>query len=241
MLCLMEGRSLLSPLGVIGGGTGGDDHPPRLHQIDPRRIPVGRRVTCAAQVANGHEVWLAYGPIYVPEGSLLGRARESGARLVEVGPMRRAVLPLHDYRCYRQLSRLVREIRPDVVHTYSSKAGILGRAAAWRERIPAVIHMVHGLPFHDHQPRLVHHAYVAAERWAAQSCHRIIGVTQAMCDAFQRKGIGVPWQFSVIPSGVEVSRLTVLGHERPLCGASWPSPRISRPRNGGPLRSPQGP
>lgn len=171
-------------------------------------------VTCAAQVASGHEVYLAYGPVYGPEGSLLDRARETGAHLVEVGPMRRALLPAHDYRCYRHLRRLMREIRPDVVHTHSSKAGILGRAAAWHERVPAVIHTVHGLPFHDHQPRLVHHAYVAAERWAARRCHRIVGVTQAMCDAFQEERIGVPEQFTVIPSGVEVARLTLVGHER---------------------------
>ena len=162
-------------------------------------------MSCAAQVAAGHQVWLAYGPIYGPEGSLLEAGRESGATLVEVGPMRRAVLPVHDLRCYRALRRLIRQIEPDVVHTHSSKAGVLGRAAGWRERVPAVIHTIHGLPFHDRQSKIIHRIYVAAERFAARRCHRLVGITQAMCDAFAAKGIGRGEQFAVIPSGVDVS------------------------------------
>jgi len=53
-------------------------------------------MSCAAQVAAGHEVTLAFGPIYGPEGSLRDEAERSGARLVEIRSMRRAVLPMHD-------------------------------------------------------------------------------------------------------------------------------------------------
>ncbi len=162
-------------------------------------------MSCAAQVAAGHRVDLVYGPIYGPEGSLLEDARKSGASLIELASLRRAVMPLDDVNCYRQLRRLIDEINPDVVHTHSSKAGILGRAAAWNQRVPAVIHTIHGLPFHDRQPRLVHHGYVAIERWAARRCHRLIGVTQAMCDAFIANRIGRPEQFTVVPSGMDTS------------------------------------
>lgn len=158
---------------------------------------------CRAQVSGGHQVWLAYGPIYGPEGSLLKEAQASGAKLVQINAMRRAVLPFHDLRCYAALRRLIRELQPDIVHTHSSKAGILGRAAAWRQRVPAVIHTIHGLPFHTCQNRLLYKGYVAAERWAARRCHRLIGLTQAMCDAFAEHGIGRPEQFCVVPSGVD--------------------------------------
>ena len=161
--------------------------------------------SCAAQVAGEHDVTLAFGPIYGPEGSLLPEARATGARLVEIASMRRAVLPFHDVSSYRALRRLVRRVRPDVVHTHSSKAGVVGRAAAWAEHVPAVIHTIHGLPFHDRQPALVRNAYIAAERWAARRCHVLIGVTQASCDAFQVKGIGQASQFTVVPSGVDLS------------------------------------
>ena len=161
-------------------------------------------LSCAAQVAAGHDVALAFGPIYGPEGSLLDQATAAGAQTIQINSMRRAVLPVHDLRCYFALRRLIRDLKPDVVHTHSSKAGILGRAAAWRERVPAVVHTIHGLAFHDRQSRIVRRVYVAAERFAAKRCHKIVGITQAMCDAFAAEGIGRPEQFSVIPSGVDL-------------------------------------
>lgn len=164
--------------------------------------------SCAAQVAAGHQVWLVYGPIYGPEGSLLEDARESGATLVEIKHMRRAILPVRDLICYRSLRQLIRRIKPDIVHTHSSKAGIVGRAAAWQEKRsgkPAVIHTVHGLPFHDRQTRIVRDIYIRIERWAAKRCDRIIGVTQAMIDAFAANQIGNHKQYSIIPSGIDLS------------------------------------
>lgn len=163
---------------------------------------------CAAQVRSGHDVALAYGPIYGPEGSLLDDARASGATLIEVPTLRRSILPGHDFLCYRALRRIIRAHKPDVVHTHSSKAGIVGRAAAWAEHVPAVVHTVHGLPFHDRQNPLIHRAYVAAERWAARRCHHLIAITPAMVDAFVEKGIAPRERFSVIPSGVDLTMFT---------------------------------
>lgn len=182
-------------------------------------------LTCAAQVAAGHEVWLAYGPIYGPEGSLLDEARRSGAKLVELSWMRRAVLPVHDALCYRSLRRLICEIEPDVVHTHSSKAGILGRAAAWAERgrksrassdgsRPVVIHTVHGLPFHERQPTPINLLYVVLERFAAKRCDRILGITRAMVDACLQHGIGKPGQYEVVPSGVDIAAFTPPSSEK---------------------------
>ncbi|MEM8781210.1 MAG: glycosyltransferase family 4 protein [Planctomycetota bacterium] len=91
-------------------------------------------MSCAAQVSAGHDVHLAYGPIHGPEGSLLDEAKASGTTLHEIPTLVREIAPLTDWRCYRELQKLVRELRPDVVHTHSSKAGILGRAAAWSQR-----------------------------------------------------------------------------------------------------------
>jgi len=163
---------------------------------------------CEAQVNAGHDVTLAFGPIYGPEGSFKSKAERTGTKLVELPSMRRAILPLHDLRCYYEMRRLIRELKPDVVHTHSSKAGITGRAAAWAEKVPAVIHTIHGLPFHDRQNPLIYHAYVKAERWAAKRCHKLVGITQAMCDAFAQHDIGKAEQFSVIPSGVDIKAVT---------------------------------
>ena len=163
-------------------------------------------MNAVAQVRAGHDVMLAYGPIHGPEGSLLDEARQSGATLFEIPTMVRAVDPWKDWQCYRALRCLIREHKPDVVHTHSSKAGILGRSAAWREHVPAVIHTVHGLPFYDGQSRWQHGLYVHLERWASRRCHHLIGITPAMRDAFVAQRIAKPDQFTIIPSGVDLSR-----------------------------------
>ncbi|MFW6058890.1 MAG: glycosyltransferase [Phycisphaeraceae bacterium] len=190
----------------------------RIFHIITRLILGGAQkdtiMLAAAQAAAGHAVHLAYGPIYGPEGSLYEEAAASGATLHEVRSLRRAVLPVHDALCYRALRRLIREVQPDVVHTHSSKAGILGRAAGWAERAPAVIHTVHGLPFHDRQPRWLNRAYVNAERWAARRCHHLIAITPAMVEAFEQERIADRARFTVIPSGVDTSELHVTPGDR---------------------------
>lgn len=159
---------------------------------------------CAAQRRAAHRVTLAFGPIYGPEGSLLAEAQASGAALKQVRSLQRHLSPVRDLLCYGALRRLIHKIRPDVVHTHSSKAGILGRAAAWAERVPAVIHTVHGLPFHDRQPRFVQRAYVAAETWAARRCHYLIAIAPAMVESFSAAGVAGPRRFAVIPSGMDL-------------------------------------
>jgi len=166
-------------------------------------------LSCAAQVKAGHEVHLAYGPIYGPEGSLLDEAKASGAVLHEVSSMRRAVNPWHDLRCYFAIRKLIREVKPDVVHTHSSKAGIIGRAAAWKEHVSAVIHTVHGLPFHGRQSHLIHQVYVSLEKWAAKRCHHLIAITPAMVEAFENKDIAGADRFTVIPSGIALQAFDV--------------------------------
>lgn len=163
---------------------------------------------CKAQVAAGHRVVLAYGPIYGPEGSLLTEAQVAGVETVELSSMRRAILPHHDLISYFQLRKLIKQVKPDIVHTHSSKAGITGRIVAWHCKVPGIVHTIHGLPFHDKQPRWVHRLYVTLERMAAKRCHKLVGITQAMVDAFAEKRIGKPQQFCVIPSGVSVGEFT---------------------------------
>jgi glycosyltransferase involved in cell wall biosynthesis len=160
---------------------------------------------CKAQVESGHQVQLVHGPIYGPEGSLADEADACGAKRIVVGPMRREVAPVKDIRCIGQLRKLIAEFKPDIVHTHSSKAGIVGRAAAWKQKVPGVIHTVHGLPFNDQQGRLKQKLFIEAERWAARRCHHLIGITDAMVDAFVDGKIASSAMFSVVPSGIPVS------------------------------------
>src|ERR1700716_2427188 len=84
---------------------------------------------------HGDDVTLITGPAEGPEGDLFARASERGLKVELMPELIRAIRPSADYQAYRLLRQSIRRLRPDVVHTHSSKAGILGRAAAWAERV----------------------------------------------------------------------------------------------------------
>src|SRR5437588_12314848 len=83
-------------------------------------------LSCEGQHDRGHEVTLITGPAIGPEGSLEARAQAYGYRVEILDEMRRSILPVKDFRTYHRLVQRLQELKPDVVHTHSSKAGILG-------------------------------------------------------------------------------------------------------------------
>jgi glycosyltransferase involved in cell wall biosynthesis len=151
----------------------------------------------------GDDVTLISGPGLGPEGSLVERARAGGLAIHIVPELRRSIHPWRDWSSYRRLLTLLAEIRPEIVHTHSSKAGILGRAAAARLGIPAV-HTIHGAAFHYGQSALAHRAYIAAEKWAAPRCRRLISVCDAMTEHYVAAHIAPRDRFVTIYSGLEV-------------------------------------
>ena len=162
-------------------------------------------LSCIGQADTGHQVELVHGPIHGPEGTLLPDIEtHGGVEPIETPDLVREISPLRDWRCLHHLRQLIRERKPDVVHTHSSKAGILGRMAAWKENVPAVIHTIHGLPFHPYQSKGIRHGYVLAERFAAKRCHRIVTVADAMRDQALAQHIGKPEQYVTVRSGMMV-------------------------------------
>jgi len=185
--------------------------PLRIMHISTRLILGGSQentvLSCEGQSDAGHEVALVFGPIYGPEGSLLERVKKHGGiETIETPNLVRELAPRKDLRCFRDLRRIIRGWKPDVVHTHSSKAGILGRAAAWKERIPCVIHTIHGLAFHRYMSTWRNAIYIASERWAAKRCHRIVCVADAMRDQALAAHIGRPEQYITVYSGMETGR-----------------------------------
>src|SRR3954469_11126585 len=85
-------------------------------------------LSCEGQHDLGHDVTLITGPAIGPEGSLMERASRYGYRVETIDAMRRSI-GLADVKVYRDMVRRLRELKPDVVHTHSSKAGIVGRFA----------------------------------------------------------------------------------------------------------------
>jgi glycosyltransferase involved in cell wall biosynthesis len=171
-------------------------------------------LSCEGQHDRGHEVTLLTGPAIGPEGSLMERARGYGYRVEVVDSMRRAILPAQDAKCYSSLVRRLRELRPDVVHTHSSKAGIIGRWAAHRARVPAVIHTIHGLAFTASTSHYVNWAYRMAEKAAAPITTRIVCVADAMAEQSLAGGVGRPEQYVTVYSGMETGQFVGRGADR---------------------------
>ncbi len=152
----------------------------------------------------GDDVLLVTGPALGPEGSLLDRAGAEGVPVEMVASLRRPIHPWRDWISYRKIKRILREFQPDVVHTHSAKGGILGRAAAWSLGVPAIVHTVHGAPFHPYQGRGVRAIFRACERWAARRCHAMVSVADAMTDLMVDAGVAPREKFTTIYSGMEV-------------------------------------
>ncbi len=180
----------------------------RILHISTRLIIGGSQentvLSCIGAADQGHTVALAYGPIYGPEGSLLPRViADPRIERFEVPNLVRHIAPLRDRRCLKELRELIHKWKPDVVHTHSSKAGILGRKAAWAEKVPVVVHTIHGLAFHPYQSWWKNFLYIRAERWASHRCHAMVSVADAMTVQALAQGIGRPEQFVTIRSAME--------------------------------------
>lgn len=151
----------------------------------------------------GDRVTLLAGPGLGPEGSLEDRARRQGIDLRIIPEFRRELHPARDWTSYRRLVQILAELRPQIVHTHASKAGILGRWAAARLGIPAV-HTIHGASFHYGQSPLAYRLYRELERWTARHTARFISVAQAMTDQYVAAGIAPRDRFVTIYSGFDV-------------------------------------
>lgn len=161
-------------------------------------------LTARGHVERGHRVTLVTGPSPGPEGALLAAESAPGMALVEVPALVREINPLQDLRAYVALRRLFARERFDVVHTHSSKAGILGRLAARHAGVPLIVHTVHGQAFHPYQSRWRNAFYIRSERLAARHCDRILAVAQAMVDQCVAARVAPAAMYQVVYSGMDI-------------------------------------
>lgn len=151
----------------------------------------------------GDEVTLLTGPGLGPEGSLEDRAQQRGLNVRLIPEFHRAIKPAQDLASYRAIVRLLKNINPEIVHTHSSKAGILGRRAAYRLGIPCV-HTVHGASFHVGQHPAAYWFYRRVERLAASWTDKFISVADAMIEQYVNAGVAPRDRFVTIHSGFDI-------------------------------------
>ncbi len=122
----------------------------------------------------------------------------------------------NDLRALWQVLRLIRRLRPDIVHAHSSKAGFVGRLAAKMAKIPHILYTPHGHVFHGYFAPSVTRGFILMERLAARWTDRIIALTDAEADQHLAVGIGRREQFVTIPSGIDLDSVTAVAPKR-LC------------------------
>ena len=166
-------------------------------------------ITCRLLAERGHDVTLITGPAEGPEGELFTKALSEPYDIITIPSMIRPIRPIQDITAYRQLKKHLKKIKPDIVHTHSAKAGILGRYAGysiknkWQINSPAVIHTIHGLAFHDYQSKWLNKFYIAIEKATATKTDAFICVADAMTTQALEAGIGRPEQFTTAYSAIE--------------------------------------
>ncbi|MBU4478799.1 MAG: glycosyltransferase family 4 protein [Candidatus Omnitrophica bacterium] len=156
------------------------------------------------QLKGGYEVTLLSGPTTGPEGSLVEKALKK-TTFVILPELRRRINLFFDLIAFIKLYFFIKNGRFDIVHTHSSKAGILGRLAAKLAKAPIIIHTIHGLPFYEEQPKLLNNFYFYLERYASSISDKLICVSQTLIDEAVRRGLAGREKFIKIYSGIELS------------------------------------
>ncbi len=145
-------------------------------------------------------------------GLLDNEARKlAGVEFHQISSLVRAIRPLSDLRALLTLVWLLRRMKPAIVHTHSSKAGILGRMAAWLAGVPVIIHSIHGFGFTRYQSVPVRRVLMTLERLVAKVTTRFFAVSDANRQLGVEIGLFPDNRCVVIRSGVDVKAIRRLG------------------------------
>jgi glycosyltransferase involved in cell wall biosynthesis len=134
--------------------------------------------------------------------------RSAGLGLVDLDVIRREIRPVWDVRGLMRLTGFLSRSGYSIVHTHTTKPGVVGTLAARLGGVPSVMHTVHLFPFHEETGRATTTAYVTVERLAARWCDRLVTVGDFQRQWALDKGIGRPEQVVSIPNGVPDERTT---------------------------------
>jgi glycosyltransferase involved in cell wall biosynthesis len=137
-------------------------------------------------------------------GSLREEARRRDVEVVEVRSLHGPIRPVSDLCAGRDLAIVLRERGARVVHTHSSKAGVLGRIAARHAKSDVVVHSVHGWSFNPSQPLMTARGYEIIERTMARWTDALVVVSEQDLDAGVQRSIAPRDKFALIRSGIRV-------------------------------------
>lgn len=182
----------------------------RVTHLITRLVVGGAQENTVASVLGLREryhlnVRLIAGPTRGPEGTLEPLVRRIPELLTIEPALVRPVHPWCDWLAYLRLTRRLRAQRPDLVHTHSGKAGVLGRLAARRAGVPLIVHTIHGPSFGAFQGRFANALFRGAEQWAGRVTTHFVTVADAMIEPYLAAGIGQRADYTRIFSGFDLA------------------------------------
>jgi len=160
--------------------------------------------TAAMLDKNLFNVEILSGPQTGSEGSLIEEVRSRNILLTIMPDLLREISPFHDFTAYHNLATFMKTKSFTIVHTHSSKAGILGRFAARRAGVPIIIHTIHGWSFHEHLTTLKKLLFILLERTTANFTDILIVVTKRDIDKGLFYKIGKMNQYHLIRSAIQL-------------------------------------
>jgi glycosyltransferase involved in cell wall biosynthesis len=163
-------------------------------------------------LAPEFETLLAGGEKDESEGSSEYMVRQLGLEPIIIPRMRRPINFRDDRAAYQHIKKLIKEFKPDIVHTHASKAGTLGRLAAASCKVPVVVHTFHGHVFHSYFGRTQTEVYKRIERYLARRSTAIVAISDKQKEelALEHR-ICPPEKITVVPLGFDLSRFDDAG------------------------------
>lgn len=133
-----------------------------------------------------------------------------GIKPIIIPEMLREISPKNDYIAYQKIKTIIKRFKPDIVHTHASKAGTLGRLAAYNLKVPIILHTFHGHVFHSYFNSYKEKAFRSIEKSLARRSTKIIAISDKqkyeLSDVFN---ITTPEKIEVIPLGFDLSRFQI--------------------------------
>ena len=177
-----------------------------ITRLDPGGSAENTLLTVARADMARYQPTVVTGPTVGDRSPTEDVARARGVKFYDAPHLVRDVSPLADVRAIWEMWRILKKGRYDIVHTHTSKAGLVGRVAARLAGVPVVIHTPHGHVFYGYFGTLVTKLFVWVERWAAGFSDRVISLTARGAQDHIDFGVVGAEKLAVIHSGIDFSR-----------------------------------
>ena len=185
---------------------------PRILRIHNRLITGGPSLNAlylSKYLSSQFETLLVVGEKEDHEQNAYFLAEQMGIKPILIPDMGRSIHPLKDYKAYKKIQRIIRDFKPDIVHTHSAKPGAVGRLAASSLNIPVIVHTYHGHVFHSYFGKLKTKIIINTERFLAKKSHALIAISdQQKNELTEDFHIADKDKFKVIPLGFELKKFS---------------------------------